>query len=178
MSRLPRAYSRHGLTAPMARIKLRGLRAIDRRTAAARETLAFRSELIVALGGEADLSPQKKRLVDMAVRASLLLDHVDAWLFEQQSLINARSKTLLPVLIQRQALADHLVRLLEKLGLERAPQKLQDLATYLAQRHASGGLAGQPETSPEGVGADSGPHPPNSTSDAQMPITQEKEECP
>src|SRR5215471_13730200 len=119
----------------MARIKLSGFGAIDRRTAAARATLAFKHELIAALGGEAGLSPQRRKLVDLAARASLLLDHVDAWLFEQRSLINARSKTLLPVLIQRQALAEHLARLLDKLGLERAPQKL-DLARAIAERAA------------------------------------------
>ena len=51
----------------------------------------------------------------MAARASLLLDHVDAWLFQQRSLVNARAKTLLPILVQRQALADHLTRLRDKL---------------------------------------------------------------
>ena len=67
-----RPYTRHGLTAPMVRIKLAGFSAIDRRTAAARATLAFKHELIAALGGEADLSPQRRKLIDMAARASLL----------------------------------------------------------------------------------------------------------
>jgi len=89
-----RGYTRHGLTAPMVRVKLAGFGTIDRRTAAARETLAFRRELIAAQGGDAALSPQRRRLTDMAVRAALLLDHVDAWLFQQRSLVNARAKTL------------------------------------------------------------------------------------
>jgi hypothetical protein len=114
----------------------------------------------------------------MAVRASLLLDHVDAWLFEQRSLINARRKTLLPVLIQRQVLADHLARLLDKLGLERAPQKLPDLATYLAQRQASLAPAGQSETSPGSVGADPDPHEGSSTSGTPTPFTEQKGACP
>ncbi|PYN40705.1 MAG: hypothetical protein DMD95_21100 [Candidatus Rokuibacteriota bacterium] len=88
-----RAYTRHGLTAPMVRVKLAGFSAIDRRTAAAREQLALRRELANALGGEADLTPQRRKLIDMAARASLLLDHVDAWLFQQRSLVNARAKT-------------------------------------------------------------------------------------
>jgi hypothetical protein len=113
-----RSYTRHGLTAPMARIKLRGFSAIDRRTAAAREHLALRSELANAVGGEAHLTPQVRKLIDLAARASALLDHVDAWLFQQRSLVNARAKTLLPVLVQRQAIADHLTRLLDKLGLD------------------------------------------------------------
>jgi hypothetical protein len=41
----------------MARVKLRGFTAIDRQTAPARETLAFRRELIPALGGEQQLAP-------------------------------------------------------------------------------------------------------------------------
>src|SRR5262249_43571421 len=114
-----RSYTRHGLTAPMVKVKLAGFGAIDRRTVAARETLAFKHELIAALGGEAQLSPQRRKLIHLASRASLLLDHIDAWLFQQRSLVNARAKTLLPVLVQRQALADHLTRLLDKLGLDR-----------------------------------------------------------
>ena len=75
-----RAYTRHGLTAPMVRVKLAGFSAIDRRTAAAREAMGLKRDLIAAQGGEADLSPQRRRLTDMVVRASLLLDHVDAWI--------------------------------------------------------------------------------------------------
>jgi hypothetical protein len=36
----------------MARISLRGYKAIDRRTVAAREILAFRDQIVAALGGE------------------------------------------------------------------------------------------------------------------------------
>ena len=143
-----RPYTRHGLNAPMARIRLRGFRAIDRRTAAARETLAFKSDLVAALGGEVDLSPQRRKLVDMAARAALLLDHVDAWLFEQRSLVNARAKILLPVLVQRHAIADHLARLLDKLGLDRVPQKVTDLQSYVATRYGGDGRRDQCEHEP------------------------------
>ena len=143
--------SRHGLTAPMARIKLKAFQAIDRQTVAARETLAFKGELAAALGGEADLSPQRRKLVDMTARAALLLDHVDAYLFEQRSLVNARAKTLLPVLVQRQSLADHLARLLDKLGLDRVPQRVPALHDVLAeiasQREASASPA--PDVHPD-----------------------------
>ena len=81
-----RSYTRHGLNAPMARIKLRGFGAIDRRTAAAREHLALKSELANAVGGEADLTPQVRKLIDLVARASLLLDHIDAWLFSSPAL--------------------------------------------------------------------------------------------
>lgn len=87
-------------TLPMARVRLRGFAAIDRRTAGARVALAFKHELIASLGGEADLSPQRRKLVDMTARAALLLDHVDAWLVEQRSLVNQRNRTLLPIVTQ------------------------------------------------------------------------------
>jgi hypothetical protein len=141
-----RAYTRHRLTAPMARVKLRGFAAIDRRTAAARALLDFRRDLICVLGGEVDLSPQRRRLIDMTARAALLLDHVDAWIAEQRTIVNQRSRALFPIVVQRTQLADHLARLLDKLGLERVPRKVPSLSEYLATRNgenaASGGALG------------------------------------
>src|SRR5262249_12639075 len=87
--------------------------------------LAFRDELVTALGGDPELSPQQRKLIDLAARASLYLDHLDAWLTEQKTLINRRSRSVLPVLLQRQTVADHLTRLLDKLGLDRMPQKVR-----------------------------------------------------
>jgi hypothetical protein len=95
------------------------------RTVAAREMLAFRDELVAARGGDAKLSPQQRKLIDLAARTSLYLDHLDAWLTEQKTLINRRSRSVLPVLLQRQTLAEHLARLLDKLGLDRVPQKAE-----------------------------------------------------
>jgi hypothetical protein len=138
-----RSYTRHGLNAPMARIKLAGFSAIDRRTAVAREHLALRRELANSLGGEAHLPPQQRKRIDLAARASLLLDHVDAWLFQQPRLVNARQKTLLPALAQRQALADHLVRLLDKLQVmpEHAPSVGQ--AVFILPDNGRGTTMGQ-----------------------------------
>ncbi len=128
-----RAYSRHGLNAVKARVKLRGLAAIDMRTVAAREMLAFRDELVAAVGGDTELSPQRRKLVDLAARASLYLDHLDAWLAGQQTLVNRRSRSVLPVLLQRQSIAEHLARLLDRLGLDRAIAKTPTLAAIRAE---------------------------------------------
>jgi hypothetical protein len=148
-----RTYSRHGLNAVKARVALRGFAAVDMRTVAAREMLAFRDELVAALGGDIQLSPQRRKLVDLAARASLYLDHLDAWLAEQQTLINRRSRSVLPVLLQRQTLADHLARLLDKLGLDRVPQRtrsLQDVtAEIAAQREAAASVALHTQQEPE-----------------------------
>ena len=133
-----RPYSRHGLNAVKARVKLRGLAAIDMRTVAAREMIAFRDDLVSALGGESELSPQRRKLVDLAARATLYLDHIDGWLAAQHSLINHRSRSVLPVLVQRQGLADHLARLLDKLGLDRVPRRVKSLNEYLAEKYTEG----------------------------------------
>jgi hypothetical protein len=98
---------------------VRGLAAIDRRTAAGRALVTWRSELLQDLGGEAASSAQKRALVDLAVRTKLYVDSIDAWLVAQPSLINARRRALLPVLRERQQLADSLARLLGQLGLAR-----------------------------------------------------------
>src|SRR5580704_17817802 len=72
--------SRHGLDALKARVKIRGLSAIDRRTSAGKELILWRSELLKDLGGEENISIQRLALVDMAVRTRLFLSHIDAFL--------------------------------------------------------------------------------------------------
>jgi hypothetical protein len=132
-----RVYSRHGLNAVKTRVALRGWAAIDMRTVAAREMLSFRDELVAALGGDIELSPQRRKLIDLAARASLYLDHIDAWLVEQQALINRRSRSVLPVLLQRQTLAEHLARLLDKLGLDRSPRQVPTFDEYVAEKYGN-----------------------------------------
>jgi hypothetical protein len=57
--------------------------------------------------------------MDLACKSKLLLDSVDAWLLTQPRLVNVRKRSLIPVVLQRQALADGLARYLGQLGLER-----------------------------------------------------------
>src|SRR5262249_38658808 len=102
-----------------------------------------------ALGGEHDLSPQRRRLVDLAARAALLLDHVDAWIFSRETLVNGRTKALLLVVVQRQSIAEHLAKLLDRLGLDRLPAKVPTLEAYVAQRYGQRGGGG-------GAGASAG----------------------
>jgi hypothetical protein len=127
--------SRHGLTVLKARVKVRGLRAIDLRTAAAQALVQWKAELIRDLGAEENVSAQRMTLVDMVVRTKLYIDHIDAWLMEQDSLVNRRKKSLLPVVKERQALVDSLSRLLTQLGLERRAKPAKSLAEYLAADH-------------------------------------------
>ena len=63
-------------------------------------------------------------IIDLAVKSKLLLDSIDAWLLTQPSLVNARKKSLLPVVSQRQQLADGFMRCLVRLELERKTKQL------------------------------------------------------
>ena len=65
------------------------------------------------------------------MRSKIMLDSIDAWLLTQPTLINARKRTLLPVVLQRQTLADGLARYLSQLGpqRQRKVKTLHDLLT-------------------------------------------------
>ena len=131
----PRPYSRHGLNALKARVMVRGLQAIDGRSAPARALLAWRKELVGDLGGEEAISAQERAVVGLAVQTKLLLDSIDAWLLAQPTLVNARRRSLLPVVLQRQQLADGLARYMGQLGLKRRARPVPALADYLATRY-------------------------------------------
>ena len=136
--------SRHGLNALMARVKVRGLAAIDGRTVAARALLDWRSHLVADLGGEAAISAQQRALVDVATRSKLYVDHLDAFLMEQRSLVNARRKAVLPALRERQTLADSLARILGQLGLERRQAPAKSLQDVIAEIQAGKAETDQP----------------------------------
>jgi hypothetical protein len=64
----------------------------DRRTLAARHLLDWRRDLVDDLGGDTAISAAQRALVDVAIRTRLYLDHVDAFLMEQPSLIVRRKR--------------------------------------------------------------------------------------
>ncbi len=121
--------SRHGLNALKARVKVRGLHAIDRRTVAGRALIEFRRRLVADLGGADHITAQQQALVETAARTKLFIDALDGWLMTQPSLVNGRKRTVLPVLRERQAMAESLGRTLQALGLERreppTPEQLE-----------------------------------------------------
>ncbi len=127
-------------------MKVRGLSAIDKRTLAAQHLLTFRRELLEDLGGEAAVSAAQLALVEVATRTRLYLDHVDAHLLERETLITRRNR-LLPLVEQRTRLAESLVGVLSKLGLERRPRPAPSLEQYVAERY--GGRNGATTTNDE-----------------------------
>src|SRR5207237_218156 len=80
-----------------------GGRAIDRRTRIGRALAEKRSELIRDLGGADNLSKQELALVDEAIITMLLLGSVNAWLMQQATLVNKRSRSVLPAVRDRVA---------------------------------------------------------------------------
>jgi hypothetical protein len=93
--------------------------------------------LLTDLGGEEAISAQELALVELAARTRLYVDHLDAFLLEQESLVNKRRKALLPVVRERQALVDSLARILGQLGLERRARPVKSLHDYLAEKAAT-----------------------------------------
>ena len=101
-----------------------GRREIDQRTTLGKALAQWRRELVADLGGKEAVSAQQIALIELAAGTKLLLDSIDAWLLKQPSLVNARRRAVLPIVLQRQQLADSLARALMQLGAERLTKKL------------------------------------------------------
>jgi hypothetical protein len=126
-----RGYKKTGLYAAKAALKEYGNRALDGRTGAAKALAQWRNELVGDLGGPDEVSTQELAIVDAAVKTKLLLDSLDTWLLQQSSLINARRRSVYPVVLQRQQLADALARYMGQLGLKRRPRPAKSLSDLL-----------------------------------------------
>ncbi len=129
--------SKHGLTTLKQAVRGLGGRVIDKRTTLGKALAKWRTDLIQDLGGRDAISTQQEALVDLAVKSKLILDSIDAWLLTQPSLVNARKRSLLPAVRERQQLADGLARYLTQLGLERKAKTVPPLDEYLAARYAT-----------------------------------------
>jgi hypothetical protein len=114
-----RNHQRHGLTSMKnALIRSKQVR-LDMRFRTGKALVRWRLELVQDLGGEDNISTQQAALIELAVRSKLMLDTIDNWILAQDSLVNKSKRAVLPVVVQRQQLADGLARYLSMLGLER-----------------------------------------------------------
>jgi len=109
-----------------------GSRAIDGRSTVGVAMRKWKQDLIADLGGPDGISTAQEALIDIAARSKIMLDSIDNWILGQPTLINTRKKSMLAVVQQRQAIADGLCRVIEKLGLERKAKSI-DLATRLKE---------------------------------------------
>jgi hypothetical protein len=132
------AFQTHSMTIlkrSIDEVGRRGGKVIDTRTKIGKALMAWRAQLVADLGGE--LSTQQQAILDIAVRTKLLLDSVDSWMVRQPSLIDKRKRALHPIMQQRVALADALVRYLGTLGLSRVARQPPRLSDYLEANPAS-----------------------------------------
>ena len=131
-------YTKHGLHSLKRAVCGFDMGKLDRRYRVFRVLAEWRSELIRDLGGQENLSTQQVAIVDLVAKSKLLVDSLDAWLLKQPSLINARKKSVLPVLRERQQLVDSLARILGQLGLERKAKPVPALSEYLESKYQAG----------------------------------------
>jgi hypothetical protein len=125
---------RSGLTRLKRGIYARGLSALDKRSATFRALKQWEAELIADCGGSEFLSVQRRTLIEKASIAKLLLDSVDSYVLELTSLVNRRSRRLLPILAERQRLAASLERSLLTLGLNRTAKPVRSLQEHIKAR--------------------------------------------
>jgi len=128
-----RPYQKHGLTTLKSAVNKLGGRVIDRRTTLGKALDAWRGDLIEDLGGQDAISTQQRSLVDLAVRTKLMLDSIDAWILTQRTLVNARKRSLLPVVRERASLAGQFQTLMKDLGLERRPAPVESYVDRLSR---------------------------------------------
>jgi hypothetical protein len=118
---------------PGGRTKLHGYRElrdlvkrrVDDRSAVGVALRRFQRELVDDLGG--DPSRAQRAIIETVSRTWLLLTSLDDWLSRQPSVVNAKKRALLPIVLQRQTLADSLLRHLTALGLERRAKAVPDI---------------------------------------------------
>jgi hypothetical protein len=100
-----RVRHKHGFTAALKQRYQTDLARIDGRTTLSRRLAAFRASLVADLGGADAVSVQQSVLIDLAVTNKLLLDSLDGWLLQQDSLVNQRRRAVYPIVLQRKTVA-------------------------------------------------------------------------
>ncbi len=116
---------------------LNHVKRLNRRTRAGKAVTQWENQFIDAMGGPDVLSPQLETVCRMAARTRLLLEVVDGFIATMESPIHRGKRALWPVIMQRQVLADALLRQLQAMGLERRAKRVPSVREYLASRTAN-----------------------------------------
>ena|SRR5215475_1696176 len=133
-----RNHQSHGLySMKNALVRSKQVR-LDMRYRTGKALVRWRLELVQDLGGEDAISTQQAALIELCVRSKLMIDTVDNWILSQDSLVNKKKKSLLPVVAQRQSLADGLAKYLGQLGLERRVKE-KTLEEYINETYGDKG---------------------------------------
>lgn len=107
------------------------MRQLDGRSALSQSIAKYRAELLSSLGGSDSLSAQEHTLVEMCSRDWLMIQHIDAYLF-QTGIFNKKRRQAYALTVQRMQLADSLTRRLQALGLQRRAKPVLSLSDYLS----------------------------------------------
>lgn len=131
----------HGDTLLKKAVKELGVKAIDGRSTLAIELKEERQELIAALGGLSEVSPQELAIIEMVAMKRIRRKPIQGWaLLNRDALFNRRNKCLAPIALQLEQLEESEVRLLKELGLKRRAKQLPSLSEYLAKGKPKQGM--------------------------------------
>jgi len=115
-----RPYQHHGLnalkTALAATQRDSQQTLIDSLGETGRALREWRDAIVADLGGEDAISAQERAVIDAATTTYLMPSSVDRFLLEQPSIVNKSRRQLFPVVLERQRLADALVRTSRRSG--------------------------------------------------------------
>jgi hypothetical protein len=125
---------RTAIHAMKKKIEIRGLDVVNRNTFGGKMLFLWRKELVDALGGEDQISPQIRTLIDLAVGAKLYIDHIDSYCMSLESIINRGVRSVYPIIRDRAQLAAQLEKTLTTLGLQRQAKQLETLQEYSERR--------------------------------------------
>ncbi len=150
----------HGLGTLKRAVKVLGSRALDGRTTLAKELAEECRELVNALGGESEVSPQERAIIEMIAQKRVRRKIAAQWaLLNRDRLFNRKKMKLAPIALELEQLEESEARLLDKLGLKRRAKPVKGIAALLAEPSAeataptaSGGAANGEQHSTNGVG--------------------------
>jgi hypothetical protein len=124
----------HGDTVLKQAVSKLGKKALDGRTTLAKELETERRELILALGGASEVSPQEMAIVEMIAMKRVRRKPVQQWaLLNRDRLFDRRKRSLAPIALQLEQLEESEVRLLKELGLKRRARPVPSLSEYLGK---------------------------------------------
>ena len=130
-------HATHGNALLKKAVKELGARALDGRTALAKELAEERRELILALGGPSEVSPQEMAIIDMIAQKRIRRKPVAHWaLLNRDRLFDRRKKKMAPIALELEQMEESEVRLLKELGLKRRAKQVASLSDYLASGKA------------------------------------------
>jgi hypothetical protein len=115
-------------------------RRLDGRSAVAVAVRQFKADVTADLGG--DLSRAQATILEDAAQSWIIRQALDDFISRQPS-ITTKKRGILPVVLERMRIAEHLARQLDRLGLERRAKSV-DLIGEITRLHAQEAVRATP----------------------------------